>query len=64
MQQEGGESPPGACDPEAFEKMLGDWIADRSCDGCGFRLGPAPRRMIDKRQYHPSCAKKIKRASW
>lgn len=46
---------------EEFERLLGELIADRLCDGCLFRMGPAPRRMLDGKQFHPSCAKKYRR---
>lgn len=50
-----------ADDIEAFERALGEIIADRLCDGCHMRLGPAPRRMLDGKQYHRSCAKRHNR---
>lgn len=41
---------------QRFEIELGKWIAARSCDGCGRRLGSDPRRIINHRHYHQQCA--------
>ncbi len=41
---------------QRFEVWLGGVFARRPCDGCRKPLGSDPRRLINKRQYHPACA--------
>ena len=41
-----------------FEIELGAHLGRRRCDGCGLQLGNDPRRMIDKKNYHPKCTTK------
>lgn len=38
-----------------FERELGAFLADRKCNCCHERLGPAPRKMVRHMQLHPSC---------
>jgi hypothetical protein len=40
---------------QMFEKFLGAILAQRPCDHCRQPLGSEPRKMIDKKQYHPQC---------
>lgn len=40
----------------AIEAVLAEIIGRRRCDGCGKPLGNDPRRMLDRKQYHPGCA--------
>lgn len=45
----------------AFERFLGNILAQRPCDGCRKSLGSAPRRMLNHKQFHPECDAKIER---
>lgn len=39
----------------AFEQKLGQLIAAQRCAACGEPLGSAPRRQLNRQQYHPAC---------
>lgn len=41
---------------QRFEIELGKIIAAQPCNSCGKPLGTNPRRILDKKQYHPECA--------
>jgi len=47
---------------DQFERWLGGVIADHRCAMCGSRLGPAPRKQIDRRQFHSGCGMKYLRS--
>lgn len=45
---------------QAFERLVGELVADQPCAWCRNRLGPGPRRQ-NHGQFHPSCWKRAKR---
>jgi len=38
-----------------FEQQLGRLLGLRLCNSCHKPLGNKPRRLVDRRQYHPEC---------